>query len=323
MAVICGMLTTAAPRTAFERNEYTSTRMSRAGVQYTDLLGLILQPKPDSQPFLARNLEYTRRKIGSRRTAHLVMFVNLALTSLLAFNAPTVPKGSSAVSMMAGKKKAAPSTECTRFAPDPGARPTRVSCARLASLTRPPARPLPPTVAYGLVGVTDFPGPFDPANLLKEAPEETVKLWRESELMHGRVGMLAALGFLVQETYHPLFGGAVTGPAIGHIPQIPPFFWAFLTITIGIAESYRIQIGWADPRGPAGLETDKQWKLRDDYSPGDLGWDPLGLKPDDPEELEALQLKELNNGRLAMLAAAGFLAQETVNGKQILENLQA
>mmetsp|Transcript_14478 Transcript_14478/g.33764 ORF Transcript_14478/g.33764 Transcript_14478/m.33764 type:complete len:214 (+) Transcript_14478:79-720(+) len=176
--------------------------------------------------------------------------------------------------------------------------------------------------AYGLVGVTPFPGPFDPANLLEDAPESGVRLWREAELMHGRVGMLAAAGFLVQEKFHPLFGGEIVGPAINHIPQIPPFFWAFLTFGIGIAEAYRIQIGWVDPRTSTGASwTDTQFQLRDDYEPGDLGWDPLGIKPTDPEELEALQLKELNNGRLAMIAAAAFLAQETVNGKQIFENL--
>jgi hypothetical protein len=181
------------------------------------------------------------------------------------------------------------------------------------------APPPPPAFAYGLVGVTDFPGPFDPLNLLKDTPEGQVRLWREAELMHGRVGMLAATGFLVQESFHPLFGGEITGPAIEHIPEIPPLFWAVLAFGIAIPEAYRIQIGWADPRE----SEDSKWALRDDYEPGDLGFDPLGLKPDDEDELEALQMKELNNGRLAMIAAAGFLAQETVNGKQILETLTA
>jgi hypothetical protein len=58
-----------------------------------------------------------------------------------------------------------------------------------------------------------------------------------------------------------------------------------------------------------------------DYYPGDIGFDPLGLKPEDPEELNLMITKELQNGRLAMLAAAGFLAQEAVDGKGILEHL--
>jgi len=45
--------------------------------------------------------------------------------------------------------------------------------------------------------------------------------------------------------------------------------------------------------------------------------------PTDPEEFEIMQTKELQNGRLAMLAAAGFMAQELANGKGILENLQS
>jgi hypothetical protein len=51
------------------------------------------------------------------------------------------------------------------------------------------------------------------------------------------------------------------------------------------------------------------------------GFDPLGLKPSDPEELKILATKELQNGRLAMLDAAGFLAQELVDRKGILEHL--
>ncbi|KAJ1635547.1 chlorophyll a/b-binding protein domain-containing protein [Pavlovales sp. CCMP2436] len=127
-----------------------------------------------------------------------------------------------------------------------------------------------------------------------------------ADLMHGRVGMLAAVVFLVQEKYHPLFGGAVNGPAIGHIPQIPPIFWACLVLTIGLAEAYRIQIGWAEP---APLP-DSQFKLRDEYTLGDFGFDTLRLKSTGAAELKLMQLKEINNGRLAMIAAAAFLAQE-------------
>ena len=43
-------------------------------------------------------------------------------------------------------------------------------------------------------------------------------------------------------------------------------------------------------------------------------FDPLGLKPTDPAELREMQAKELSHGRLGMLAAAGFLAQEAATG---------
>jgi len=53
--------------------------------------------------------------------------------------------------------------------------------------------------------------------------------------------------------------------------------------------------------------------LKPGYYPGDLGFDPLNLKPEDPAELALMQEKELSHCRLAMIAAAGFLAQEAVS----------
>merc|ERR1719231_971216 len=55
-------------------------------------------------------------------------------------------------------------------------------------------------------------------------------------------------------------------------------------------------------------------RLRPGYVPGDLGFDPLGLAPEDPAEFRTMQEKELSHGRLGMLAAAGFVAQEAVTG---------
>merc|ERR1712224_942228 len=55
--------------------------------------------------------------------------------------------------------------------------------------------------------------------------------------------------------------------------------------------------------------------LKADYNPGDLGFDPLGLKPEDPAEFRLMQERELSHGRLGMLAAAGFMAQEAATGK--------
>ena len=165
-------------------------------------------------------------------------------------------------------------------------------------------------------------GIFDPLNFGAKADEMTLKRYREAELTHGRVAMLAAVGFLVGEAVEGssfLFDSSIQGPAISHLAQVPAPFWVLLTIAIGASEQKRAETGWVDPKdvpvGKAGL-------LKADYTPGDIGFDPLGLKPADAEELIVMQTKELQNGRLAMLAAAGFMAQELVDGKGIFEHFQ-
>ncbi|CAB9506994.1 b binding protein L1818, chloroplastic [Seminavis robusta] len=164
-------------------------------------------------------------------------------------------------------------------------------------------------------------GFFDPLGFAAKADVNTLKRYREAELTHGRVAMLATVGFLVGEKVEGtsfLWDASVTGPAITHLEQVPPLFWALLVTGIGAAEQQRAEIGWVDP---ADVPVDQPGLLRDDYTPGDIGFDPLGLKPTDPEEYLIMQTKELQNGRLAMLAAAGFMAQELADGKGILEHL--
>ena len=163
---------------------------------------------------------------------------------------------------------------------------------------------------YGLPGNIAPAGDFDPANFLEGKSKLEVMRFREAEITHGRVGMLAAAGFLVQENFHPLFS-ADGGPAIEQIPQLPAWLWFVGTLGVGICEANRIQIGWANPyENPANVQA-----LRPEYAPGDLNFDPLGLKPTDPAELREMQEKELSHGRLGMLAAAGFIAQEAATGK--------
>ena len=164
-------------------------------------------------------------------------------------------------------------------------------------------------------------GLFDPLGFAEKADEPTLKRYREAELAHGRVGMLAVVGFLVGEKVEGssfLFDAQITGPAITHLSQVPVGFWVALTVAIGAAEQKRATIGWVEPEN---VPVAKAGLLRDDYMPGDIGFDPLGLKPSDPDAFFEMQTKELQNGRLAMLAAAGFLAQELTDGKGILEHL--
>lgn len=178
--------------------------------------------------------------------------------------------------------------------------------------------------AFGLPGSLDPVPEFDPFGFLTDADIDTVKKYREAETQHGRVAMLAVLGMLVTEEpieFHPLFESynKDIGPAIRHLDEVravSPFFFEILALIIGGLEFNRAITGWVSPSEAEGNKV-----LRDDYYPGDVGFDPLGLKPEDPEEFEALVTKELQNGRLAMLGAAGIIAQELVNGKEIFVNL--
>ena len=50
----------------------------------------------------------------------------------------------------------------------------------------------------------------------------------------------------------------------------------------------------------------------DTYLPGDLGFDPLGFYKGTDQHKRTMQLKELNNGRLAMVAITYFAVSEFV-----------
>mmetsp|Transcript_29748 Transcript_29748/g.70924 ORF Transcript_29748/g.70924 Transcript_29748/m.70924 type:complete len:240 (-) Transcript_29748:99-818(-) len=193
------------------------------------------------------------------------------------------------------------------------------SCRNVARSRRSTVRP---QASAGTEYVKTLPGIsapfddpyFDPLKISEGASPDDIKRWREAELTHGRVSMLAALGFIVGEQGDggfPLFDGDVTGPAINQFQQVPPYFWLPLTLVIGIAESFRVGLGWAPPTS-SGF-----YKLKDEYVPGDLGFDPLGLKPEDADALFEMQTKELNNGRLAMIAIAIFVGQEVADGGQV------
>merc|ERR1712127_326406 len=170
---------------------------------------------------------------------------------------------------------------------------------------------------HGLPGALSPLGFFDPLGFSKNADLNTAKRLREAEVMHGRVAMMAALGYLIGESTPTITYGMDVHHTIANnqIPEVPgtvlfPFFLA-----INIAEALRASVGWVEPGlGPL-------FTLREKYYPGDIGFDPFGLKPTTKEDFDNMQAKELSNGRLAMLAAAGMCVQEQINGKGILENL--
>jgi hypothetical protein len=63
--------------------------------------------------------------------------------------------------------------------------------------------------------------------------------------------------------------------------------------------------------------------LLDSYYPGDIGFDPIGLKPKTDEGFKKMATKELQNGRLAMFGAIGMLVQEQVTHEPIVQTLKS
>ena len=135
--------------------------------------------------------------------------------------------------------------------------------------------------------------------------------------------MLAFIGLLITEepiAFHPLFeqNEQDIGPAIRHLDEVratTPIFFEIFALFIGALEVNRALIGWKSP------DEAKFQELNDEYYPGDVNFDPLGLKPDDAEEFFEMSTKEIQHGRVAMLATAGIIAQELTNGKEIFVNL--
>jgi len=152
---------------------------------------------------------------------------------------------------------------------------------------------------------------WDPAGFCEGASEGKIRFYREVELKHGRVAMLAAVGILVAEPFHPLWGGSIDVPAYIAFQETPlQAFWPAVVLAIAVPEVFSV----FSFESPFGGET---WTIRRDHIPGDLGFDPLGLKPEDPSEFKAMQTKELNNGRLAMIATAGMIGQELATGSKL------
>ena len=171
---------------------------------------------------------------------------------------------------------------------------------------------------YGLPGAVAPTGYFDPLGFAQTGISlNDIKRYREAEVQHGRVAMLATVGYLAGEAVSGPFG--ITGPANDQLAQVPAPAFALLTLFIGYNEIRRAQIGWVEP--DLGQWSKTLFTLRDNYYPGDVGFDPLGLKPSDPKAFADMQTRELQNGRLAMIGAAGMCAQEIFNHKTIMETI--
>jgi len=150
-------------------------------------------------------------------------------------------------------------------------------------------------------GVQNPTGFWDPWNFCGDGDEEVFLRRRAVEVKHGRVSMLACLGYIVP--YLTRLPGSLTLDASVKFKDIPMGIKALSAIPpLGIAQIFLL--AGALELGP--------WK-NDPQFPGDFGWDPLGLTPEDPQEFLRKKNAELANGRLAMTGILGFLVGDVLH----------
>lgn len=148
-----------------------------------------------------------------------------------------------------------------------------------------------------LIGAdTETGGVWDPLGLSQN--EASLRKYRECELKHGRIAMAAMLGIVTQTFYHlpdEVFNNPKPLAALQQVySQRPEAIWQ-LIVFLGAIEA-------------------TSGRQQDDREPGDLGFG-ASFKPKTDEEYSALQLKELKNGRLAMVASMGCILQEYLGGE--------
>jgi len=147
-------------------------------------------------------------------------------------------------------------------------------------------------------------GVWDPLGYSKN--EDELYRYRQVELKHGRVAMLATLGVFFQYYFQlpdPVFsqGAKPIQAALQVWQERPLAVWQIL-IAASLVE---LTIGKQDPT----------------KAPGDLGTFGDFAKSTDGDDFAAVQLKELKNGRLAMVAFTAMQVQEALTGQGPLEQL--
>lgn len=174
---------------------------------------------------------------------------------------------------------------------------------------------------------------FDIAGLSKD-PMDFNKNFNY-EVLHARWAMLAALGVVIPELLD----------RFGVVDFIEPVWWrvgyaklkgdtldylgipglhiagAQGVLVIAICQ-FLLMVGpeYARYCGIEALEPLGIYLPGDENYPGGILFDPLGLSKD-PVAFEELKVKEIKNGRLAMVAWLGFYAQAALTGKGPIENL--
>lgn len=162
------------------------------------------------------------------------------------------------------------------------------------------------------IGVTEPIGFYDPLGLVADGNEEKFKRLRYVELKHGRIAMLAVVGYIATICGNRLPGNIdLSGTKFADIPSgfaalaaIPPAGLCQLLFFIGLLETSFMR-DWTGTGESVG-------DFRNKYI--DFGWDTFSA------ERKTRELNvELNQGRAAMMGILGLMVHEELgNVKEIL-----
>ena len=152
-----------------------------------------------------------------------------------------------------------------------------------------------PTV--GFVGEEDRP----PALVLRD--------YREAEIRHGRLAMLAAVIWPLQEILGRIFipksFGATTVIYGGLTLPFLPLIMTFLMLNLGYLDIYSSEI--------------KENESGEAFLPGECFWDPLCVLDGAPDSMKRnMQEREILNGRAAMIAVAAYIFEEAMTHRPIV-----
>jgi hypothetical protein len=139
--------------------------------------------------------------------------------------------------------------------------------------------------------------------------------YREAELMHGRIAMLAALGFIA-----PGFG-TIPGEGFGYTNPLEAWggvpsasLWQIFAF-MGILEFRRINIILEDGSKYTAGDSQK-------WGQGEGRWNPFNFNYS-PEEYAEKQVQEVKHGRLAMIGLLGLIFQANASGVSVVDQLSA
>jgi light-harvesting complex I chlorophyll a/b binding protein 1 len=133
--------------------------------------------------------------------------------------------------------------------------------------------------------------------------------YREIEIRHGRLAMLAALLWPMQEIIDRLFipdSFGSTTMIYGGITL--PFITLFMTLVM-------LLLGYLDIYAASIKDQD----TGEAFLPGECFWDPLSILAGAPEDMKQnMQARELNNGRFAMIAVLSYILQEGITHQPLI-----